>query len=159
MLDLASRALRDTFDATYGYLEKAVDKCPDSLWAEKVGGFLFWQQIYHAYVVIDFTILQPNDPPTQSLFPLEVGRLMQDGPRTPSKAEILAVAATMKKAFHAWLDGMTAEKLSARNELRTQRFGREITNFQALVMLTGHGQFHVGGCDAAFREHGVGGLV
>ncbi len=159
MTDLALRAFKDSFDSTYGYLEKAVELCPDTLWAKKTGGFLFWQQLYHIFTLIDFTILEPNDPPTQSLYPIEVARLLRDEPKTPTKAEILAVAATMKKAFYAWLSTMTAEKLAARNELRSQRFGREISNFHALILLVGHGQFHVGECDAAFRDHGLGGLV
>ncbi len=159
MKDLVLRAFRDSFDSTYDKLEKAVELCPDDLWGKKVGGFLFWQQIYHTFTAIDFTILEPGDAPTQSLYPIEVGRLLRDEAEIPAKADILAVAATMKKAFHAWLGGMTEAKLAERNELRSQRFGREINNFHALVLLVGHGQFHVGECDAAFRDHGLGGLV
>jgi hypothetical protein len=42
------------FDLSFSMLEKMIDQCPDDLWNEKKSGFVFWQQLLHAFTGINF---------------------------------------------------------------------------------------------------------
>jgi len=159
MYDLFLQSFKVNFDNIYRKLENAVAICPEELWAKKAGGFIFWQQLYHAFAIIDFFILAPGGQAHQALFDADVYRLLREERHAPDKAKILEVATVMKAAVHAYCDAMTPEKLAARNENRSQRFGREISNGEALMLLIGHGMYHIGACDAVFREHGIQGLM
>ena len=159
MYDLFLQSFKRHFDNIYGKLESAIEICPEELWAKKVGGFLFWQQLYHTFAIIDFFILEPGQQPRQNLFEADVYRLLREEKNTPTKAQIQEIAAAMKIAVQSYCDSMTPEKLAARNENRSQRFGREVSNAESLMLLNGHGMYHIGACDAVFREHGVKGLM
>lgn len=151
--------IQGNFDRVYGMLEKIVEACPDSLWTDKKGGFLFWQQIYHVFAIVDFFILEEGQKPTQELYPSEVARLLRDESNTPTKAQVLDVARVIKAAANAYFEKLTEEDLWKRNENRSQRFGREVPVLDALIMLVGHGFYHVGACDAILRDHGVKGMM
>ena len=151
--------IQGNFERAYGMLEKVVEACPDSLWADRKGGFLFWQQLYHVFALVDFFVLEEGQQPSQELYPSEVARLLRDESKTPSKAEVLKVAATMKTAANAYFESLTEEDLWKRHENRSKRFGRDVPVLDALIMLVGHGFYHVGACDAILRDHGVKGMM
>ena len=49
------------FDLSFSMLEKMIEQCPDDLWNEKKGGFVFWQQLLHALTGINFWLRMNNE--------------------------------------------------------------------------------------------------
>ena len=147
--------LRERFDFIYELLEKDIDGCPDTLWNTKTGGYYYWQQIVHAYGIIDYFI----GTTPQTTYAADEVRLLKDGVTVPSKAEVLSLAKNMRAAAHTFFDGMTDATLLERNEGRSQRAGYEVSHLSAMISLIGHGFYHVGACDALLREHGGKGAM
>ena len=140
-------------------LEQAIETCPDELWATKQGGFYYWQQLYHLFARIDAYIKEPNDPPTPHMYDDDVMRLLRHEEKAPTPQALLSVAKTMRAGVDDFIAAMTWEKLYARNELRSQIMGREISNLGSLVMLISHAFYHLGVCDCTLRNHGYKGFL
>ena len=155
ILDAVSMQL----DRTFSMLEQAIETCPDELWATKQGGFYYWQQLYHVFAAIDLFIKEPHESPTQHMYDVEVMRLLRHEEATPTPKDLLSVAKAMRAAADTFIATATLEKLSARNESRSQRMGREVNYLESLVMLIGHAFYHVGVCDCTLRNHGYKGFL
>ena len=41
--------LRNQFIDAFSQLEKIIEICPDDIWNNKKSGFVFWQQLMHAF--------------------------------------------------------------------------------------------------------------
>ena len=59
--------MRNVVNGMKGYYERGmeflfrlIDECPDDLWTKKGGGFFYWQQVYHAFYIVDFFLLPPD---------------------------------------------------------------------------------------------------
>ena len=146
-------------DKVFPLLERAIETCPDELWASKQGGFYYWQQLYHFFALIDGFIKEPHDPPTQDMYDAEAMRLLRHEEKAPDKKALLSMAKTMRAELDAFVAAMTWERLFARNEPRSQRLGREVSNLSALIWLLNHAFYHMGVCDCTLRNHGRKGFM
>jgi len=45
-------SLKTQFLISFSMLEKIIETCPDELWNKKVSGYVFWQQLIHAFAGI-----------------------------------------------------------------------------------------------------------
>ncbi len=147
------------FDRVYGMLEALTENCPDDLWGKKVGGFLYWQQLYHVFALVDAFVEMPGKKPADLPYPAEVARLLRDEPQAPSKAEVLKVAKAMQALGDSFLESLTEEDMWKKHEGRSQRLGRDVNVHEALLLLVGHGYYHVGICDSALRDRGIKGMM
>ncbi len=150
--------IKTQFDRVYDLLENAIESCPDSLWTEKIGGFFYWQQLYHVFAIIEPIFLDGKEP-LPSLFPPEVAALSRHEQQTPDKAAVLKVAREQKAIADAWFAKATEEDLWKKHEGRSKRWGREVNVLEALMLLVGHGYYHVGVCDVALRDRGLKGMM
>ena len=41
---------------SFSMLEKIIENCPDELWNKKVSGYVFWQQLVHAFAGMDIPL-------------------------------------------------------------------------------------------------------
>lgn len=159
MSNKTPQVFKKSFDDIYDLLEKAVEVCPPALWMRKAGGFYYWQQLVHVFGLIDAFVLEPDAPPTQTRYGLDILRLLKEGGPAPQKKEVLTLAKTMRTTADAYFSRMTDDALFTRNESRSQRKKREVSQLEAMITLVGHGHFHVGACDALLRENGAAGLM
>ena len=146
---------RKRFDSVYGFLEKAVELTPDALWEKKIGGFFYWQQLVHAYGIIDSFCKEADAPPTQLQYGADIIRLVKDGETVPTKADVLDLARQMTATAHAYFERLTDEDLFAKNSGRTQRMGHDVTHLEASISLIAHGMYHVGICSMELRDLGI----
>lgn len=149
--------IRDDYDRFWKLLEKQVETCPEGLWAERVAGWYFWQQLYHAMYSMDF-YTRPDEEPSVAPFSYDISMLSEDAPRHLSKGELLAFGATMKKRAFDYIEATTPQNMGETNAFLSRRLGKEVSRLYAVIAMIRHCNYHLGCCDAIFRERGLPGV-
>jgi uncharacterized damage-inducible protein DinB len=143
-------AARTHFNMSFDMLENMIDKCPDSLWDKKRGGFIFWQQILHALTGVNFWMRLANDRFTEPF----IGKVLYpelDGEPEDSltKEELKAYAREVRSLCDAFFDKKNDAWFAEKSVLYDK-----ITNMDIVLMLMRHIQYHTGHCDSILREDG-----
>lgn len=143
-------AVRTHFDMSYKMMQDLIDKCPDKLWDDKRGGFLFWQQILHAITGVNYWMRQSNERFTEPfegkvLYP----ELDGDPVDSLSKEELKKYSDDVAVLCDAFFAGKDEAWLSSVSVIYDK-----ITNIDIVFMLIRHMQYHTGHCDSILREDG-----
>ncbi len=131
-------------------LDRLIELCPDRLWAEKHGGFVFWQQLLHAYTGALFWTRGPGvefaEPYAErNLYP----EFEHDPEGTISRDELSVLARRVRDQIETSIQGKTDAWLAEPSPVYDK-----ITNADVLIGQVRHIQYHVGHCDSILREHG-----
>ncbi|MDR1748387.1 MAG: hypothetical protein LBR47_04945 [Spirochaetaceae bacterium] len=134
-------------------LEKIIELCPDDLWNKKVSGFVFWQQLVHTFSGI-YGWLREEKPEIMPPFSIFNGKNIyaefeHDPEIMLTKTEIKNVCNETKETAEKWLDGKDDEWL----KMPFAVF--KINNFENIEAQIRHIMYHVGHCEAIFRENGI----
>ncbi len=143
-------AVKTHFDLSYKMLQDLIQKCPDDLWNEKRGGYVFWQQILHSLTGVNFWMRTANE---RFIEPFE-GKVLYpelDGDPKDSltKEELKGYAKEVRSVCDAFFAGKDETWLNSTSVLYDK-----ITNMDIVFMLTRHIQYHTGYCDSILREDG-----
>ncbi|MDR0826593.1 MAG: DinB family protein [Desulfovibrio sp.] len=159
-LDPQIQYFKDDVERFWGMMEQQIEVCPDALWNKKAGGFVFWQQILHSVGCAEIYALEDPEPPlsVMSEYSTDVVMLNKEPDTKVSKTKLREVSDRVKKLVLTFLDGLTPQSISGQHERMTRRMGRLQTRQHAAQALIRHCGYHLGGCDAALREHGVKGV-
>ena len=138
---------------SFSMLKKIIENCSDELWNKKVSGYVFWQQLVHAfagtygwlreeklgyvpfskfngkYVYIDFE----NDP--------EINL---------KKDDIIKCCTETKDVVQKWFSEKDDNWF-----LSPWKIYPKITNLDNTVGQIRHLMYHVGHCEASLREKGI----
>ena len=158
MHDPVISCFKDEFDRFFGLLEKQIDVCPDDLWTQKTGGYIFWQQLLHVIACVELYALPEGESSKQTAYERGVIMLSALPKRHMTKTEMRELAAAMKTLAHTFIDGQSTATLTSKHARISKALGKELTNQHALMGLVRHACYHLGCCDAALRQHGVPGV-
>lgn len=153
-----TQSLAGNIQFALSLLNKFIDVCPDEIWAEKFGGWPVWQQAYHAVSTLDFFCAPLGAPAADSPFGAAEAHLAAIGAAAPGKAEFKAYAEAAQQRAFAYIAGLDDAALAQSNTGLAQRMGMAATHANTLALITAHTLYHLGGCDAALREHGLPGV-
>jgi hypothetical protein len=154
-----TEALKANFDRGWDFLTQVIDVCPEAVWAKKAGGFVFWQQLYHCFSVVNFFLLPKDGVAEPGPWGAEVAGFKAEPAATPSKEDLKAYAAKMKGKADAWIATLDDASLSQLHEGFSARRGTAISNAMTLAILAGHSSYHIGSCDAILRDNGEKGVM
>ena len=159
-MDTIIMCFRNDFDRFWDLMEKQIDVCPDDLWTQKVGGYIYWQQIFHSILCVEFfSICQADSEPVlQKKYPLDVAMLKTVPDMVISKQEMHDLAKQAKAIAHNFMEKLTVENLTEPQVQMSNRMKREQTMQNALIALIRHCTYHLGCCDAVLRQHGLEGV-
>jgi len=150
MNDIVQR-LKPHFFLSFDMLETMIDACPDRLWNQKHGGFLFWQQVLHAFHGNQYwtrplgkEFIEPFAP--RLVYP----ELDHDPVDRVSQGEMRAWAAQIREQNQAFFADKTDAWLTEASAVQPS-----LTNLDVVVMQIRHLQYHVGHCNAILRENRV----
>ncbi len=143
-------AMRKQLELSLGMIEGEIEACPDTLWNEKAGGFVFWQQILHALTgTLYWTRTSPGGF-TEPFCDREVYPELDGDPvGRVTKEEMLGLAGETRKAVEAFLAGKDDAWLLAPNAIYAK-----ISNADVAIGQIRHLMYHAGHCDSALRERG-----
>lgn len=151
-------ALKGPIDQSFNFLARFIDTCPDNIWAEKNGGWPVWQQIYHSLGAVDFFVNASGEEGSPPLISADEAGLRKVSETTIGQAEIKSAWQAAKEKVDKYVAGLTDADLTKRNDGLYERAKMEMSHAATLSLLGAHGLYHLGGCDAALRNHGLPGV-
>lgn len=145
MLEIA----KTQFDLSFSMLEKIIDKCPDDLWAAKKGGFVFWQQLLHAFTGINFWLRTNNDKFREPFEDKKVYPELEQEPENQlTKDDLTEYKNFVKEITKIFFQGKDDKWL-----VEGSIIYNKITNLDVIFMQVRHIQYHVGHCNSILREN------
>ena len=138
------------FDLSFEMLERMISQCPDEIWNEKHGGFVFWQQLLHAFCGINFWMRQKKEAFVE---PFEGRRLYPELDQEPedeiNKEELIRYKEEVKVICQSFFEGKNDEWLGQASVIYSK-----ISNIDIVFMQIRHIQYHVGHCNSILRGLG-----
>jgi hypothetical protein len=142
------RHLKIHFDLSFDMLEKHINNCPDLLWDQKCGGFIFWQQILHCLTGVLFWTRNKNDEFVEPFNEREVyPELEKDPVGRITKEEMHELVKVVKLQKEELFLNKNDKWLLANSILYNR-----IRNIDIIEGQIRHIQYHVGHCNSALRE-------
>jgi hypothetical protein len=144
--------LKKYFFGSFSMLEKILEICPDELWNKKAAGIVFWQQLAHAFGGAHYWLREENtefiDPFKDQNIYLE--RMEKDPESILSKGVLRQYCKEIKEIAEKWFNGRDDDWLKLPSKIYNKA-----TNNEAALMQIKHIMYHVGHCEAVFRENGI----
>lgn len=138
------------FDLSFSMLENMIEKCPDDLWNEKKGGFVFWQQLLHAFTGINFWMRTNKDEFIEPFADKKVYPELDHDPENQlTKEDLTEYKNVAKEISRAFFDDKDNEWLGTESVIYNK-----IKNLDVIFMQVRHIQYHVGHCNSILRENG-----
>ena len=159
MATTCTQILKASFLNNYGMLEKAIDACPESAWAQSFGGFPFWQQAGHTFAAIDFFMRGKGEAAFDIGMDPALFDLGNKEAKAPGKAELKAMAQRMIAYGAECFDKIADEDLAVLHAGVKERMGRDMPTLAVLTLLAGHAMYHLGICDSVLRDNGKPGIL
>jgi hypothetical protein len=145
-------SLRNQFFLSFSMMENIIEICPDELWNKKVSGFVFWQQLVHVLAGAHCWLREekPEIIPSFSTFNGKniYPELENDPEIMLTKPEVRILCKETKETTEKWFAGKDD------NWLKKILFGK-MTNFDNITGHLRHIMYHIGHCEAIFRENGI----
>lgn len=150
MSDSFVRILKNQLELSFRMIEGEIDACPETLWEEKAGSFVFWQQILHCLAGLLYWTRADGvsfEEPfhERNAYP----ELERDPEGSVTKVEMRELSVRAGKQARALTDGKNDEWLLEPSPL----YGK-ITNADVIAGQIRHVMYHAGHCDSALRERG-----
>lgn len=146
-------ALKNQFYISFSMLEKMVEACPDELWNRKLSGFVFWQQLIHAFAG-SCGWLREEKPESAPFSEFGEKRVYPEFERDPEiilpKIEVVKYINETRRIAEQWFAGKDDDWLKLPNKLISG-----ITNMDMAVGQIRHLMYHTGHCDAILRDNGI----
>lgn len=143
------KTAKTQFDLSFAMLEKMIEKCPDDIWNEKKGGFVFWQQLLHAFTGINFWLRTNNEKFIEPFADKKVYPELDHDPENQlSKEDLTEYKNAVKEISGEFFTDKDDEWLGAKSVI----YGK-IKNLDVIFMQVRHIQYHVGHCNSILREN------
>ena len=144
-------SLRNHFFVSISMLERIIEICPDELWNKKVSGFVFWQQIFHTFTGGHFWLrtekTEFEEPfKDKNVYP----ELEKDPETTLSKDTLRKFCHDTKEIADKWFSDKDDNWLKLPSKLSDK-----VTNYNLMIGQIKHMMYHIGHCEAVFRENGI----
>ena len=144
-------SLKNNFFMSFTMLEKIIEICPYELWNSKKSGFIFWQQLLHAFTGMQFWLREENIPFIEPFMEKKVYPELDGEPENNlSKDDIKKCSEDSKIIGKKWFDGKDDTWLK-----KPSKVYEKITNLDVIIMQIRHMMYHVGHFEAIFRENGI----
>lgn len=158
MSKVITQNLENAILHTFSLANEFLKVCPGNVWSRKFGRWPVWQQLYHAFVAMDFFV-RPMDAPVES-GPVsgDVGNLKVVAEEAPDMKLVREYVENSQARVREYIAGLNDAVLSDKNEGLSARMGKETSHAFTLCLLASHTMYHLGSCDAALREEGIPGV-
>jgi hypothetical protein len=143
--------LKNHFFLSFSMAERMIEICPDRLWNNKESSFVFWQQLLHTFAGMQFWLREENTDFIEPFKDKNVHPELDGDPENIlSKDDIKKCCKDAKEMGEKWFYGRDDNWLKLPSKVYNK-----ITNFDNMEMQIKHLMYHVGHCEAIFRENGI----
>ena len=145
------KTLQNHFNISFSMLEKIIEICPEELWNKKKSAFVFWQQLFHTLSGMLFWFSDGSADFTEPFRDKNVFPELDHDPETMlAKDDIMKCCIEAKEASEKWFAGKDDEWLKL-----TSKIYDKLTNLDIITMQIRHIMYHIGHCEAIFRDNGI----
>jgi uncharacterized damage-inducible protein DinB len=149
-MDLNGVARRQLF-LCFDMLENLIDKTPYTIWNEKKGGSVFWQQILHALSSSLYWLRTETEGFSEPYADLKVYPELENDPEDElTKDQINQLLKEAEELAGNYFDRYDSEQLLMESVLV-----HKISGLDVVFMQIRHLQYHIGHCEAILRESGL----
>jgi len=151
--NVLANSLKTQFFLSLSMLEKIIEICPDDLWNSKKSGFIFWQQLIHTFAGIKGWLREEklDAIPFSQINGKNIYPEFEKDPETIlAKSDITKCFNEIKETAEKWFNGKDDNWLKSPYKIYDK-----ITNFDMTEGQIRHIMYHVGHCEAIFRENGI----
>lgn len=142
--------LQNHFNVSFRMLRNHIEACPDILWDKRHGGFIFYQQLIHAFEGVLYWMRDSAEYHGESVInPLLHAEMERDPEIALSKTEAASIADNAMKQATAFLSGRSDQWLYESCAVDSKMLNVDIIEGQIR-----HVQYHVGHCNSILREQG-----
>ena len=145
--------LKNQFFIIVTMLEKIIEICPDEIWNSKKSGFIFWQQLMHTLSGMTGW-LREDEPEATPFSEINGKNIYPEFEKDPeivvTKGEVLEYFNETKASAEKWFCAKNDEWLKLPHKIHSS-----ITNFDITIGQFKHIMYHIGYCEAIFRENGT----
>jgi hypothetical protein len=147
-------SIKNQFSIHFSMIEKIIEVCPDELWNKKASGFVFWQQLVHTFGGIN-DWLRDEKPEINSFSEINGKKiypcLMEKDPEIVlTKKDVMECCNETKKTVEKWFAGKDDDWLKSPYKIYSKITNFDQTNSQIKQLM-----YHIGHCEAIFRENGI----
>jgi hypothetical protein len=146
-------SLKNHFFISLSMLEKIIKICPDELWNKKKSNFIFWQQLIHTFAGMKGWL---RDEKTENIPFSEINgkKVYPEFENDPeimlTKEEIIKCFDETKEIVEKWFYERDDNWLKLPYKIYDK-----VTNFDITMGQIKHIMYHIGHCEAIFRENGI----
>jgi hypothetical protein len=153
------KILEKRFALYFNMLEDIIDMCPNDLWNKKCSGYVFWQQLVHAfsgtYLWLRDEKINFFDGIDDGINGLKINTELDVEQKDAlkeiySKIDVLKICSGTKDNCEKWFHGKEDNWLF----LPFKMF-EKFTNFDVTIGQIEHIMYHIGHCEAIFRENNI----
>jgi len=151
--DVILHSLKTQLLISFSMLEKIIEICPDELWNKKGSGYVFWQQLVHAFAGTHGWLKEEKleiMPPFSTFNGKKIYSEFENDPEIMlTKTDVIQLCNETKETIEKWFNGKDD------NWLKMPFAVFKINNFDNIVGQIRHIMYHVGHCEAIFRENDI----
>ncbi|MBU3144943.1 DinB family protein [Clostridium sp. CF012] len=147
--DILFKIAKIQFELSFLMLEKMIEMCPDDLWNEKKGGFVFWQQLLHAFSGINYWLRMNNDKFIEPFADKKVFPELEHEPESILTKDDLTEYKNIVKSISETFFFEKDDEWLGNNSIIYDK----IKNLDVVFMQIRHIQYHVGHCNSILREN------
>jgi hypothetical protein len=151
-------SLKQHFFSSIAMMEKIIEICPREIWNKKASGFVFWQQLLHPITGGHYWLRNENmefiepfkEKNTYSM------NLEKEPENMLTKDNIKECYSEFKENVEKWFldrdDSWLKSPFFVNPPLEKYK---KITNFNIIMDQIKHFDYHIGHCEAIFRENNI----
>jgi hypothetical protein len=146
-------SIKNQYFISFSMLEKIIEICPDELWNKKVSGYVFWQQLIHTFAGSKGWLREEkiDGIPFSQINGKNIYSEFENDPETIlAKDEVKKCCNEVKEIAEKWFAGKDDDWLKSPYKIYDK-----INNFDQTVGQIRHIMYHIGHCEAIFRENGI----
>ena len=145
------KSIETRFFISFSMLEEILEICPDEIWNKKLSGFIFWQQLLHTFTGEHFWLREENNEFVEPFLDKNVyPELEKDPENILTKETLINFCKETNEIAKKWFKGKDDNWLKLPSKIYDK-----YTNNDVIIEQIRHIMYHVGHCDAIFRENNI----
>ncbi|GHV65854.1 hypothetical protein AGMMS49587_20490 [Spirochaetia bacterium] len=150
------KSIEKEFDTIFEVFDEIIDICPNELWNKKCSGFTFWHQLVHAFSGTFFWLREEKPSFDEGINGKNVVTELDAEyfdkemilKEYYSKEIVKEICNETKELYKKWFYNKNDEWLKKPHYNKT-------TNFETTLGQIRHLMYHIGHCEAIYRENNI----
>lgn len=143
--------LKKQLSTAFIMVQNMIHNTPDSIWNQKKGGYVYWQQIVHAITGSLYWLRTDNSQFTEPYSELMIYPELEKDPENElTKQQVLNLLDQAIQLAEVFFHHIDENRL-----LESSKIYEKTTNLAVVLGQIAHLNYHIGHCESILRDKGV----